>query len=1238
MYRNPAALSADSIVTLEKILEPMRKQDREIADRLMKYIIDGDEESVLNKMWEAGKDLRLGALEQYGFQADPISWQTFFRDLTNFDIELFQRFIKVFEAAVCNAPKDRFLLQKWLGNSRGLEVLLQEANRITGQFYTTDRKPANFPFPLIEQLLKEAGADIDKYLHGIFEFDEKRPWDSQVRKQLRLGMQGLGPVLAERRSLVVPYLLEGHVISRVSALETLIDANVPLAVFVEELATCATESSKQVRDAAWPVLRKVSDEARPHVERLAREGDRNQREHAIRLLGRFYGEQTLPLLRELLETEKSAPVREVLQAALGEVKTATAEPLVLEVPPLPPLDLHAPVTPALRQAIEAIAGGHEKQRAIHNEKFNNPAANPHLHPNHRLESLPKDWVDAVCAILAGKREPAAQSHGYLQEAGLYGGYLKGDITAAHQRLLENPDLQLIQLVRWLVVIHAIPLSGRKAVESQAIDSIEKYRATHSPPITLAELGAAVEAVGADSGSLLQLSLYEYWQAFDWEAEAVWPYLYANLAALERSFIPVQTTDYQTRYESEWQRAGAFRLLRKFPVVPPAIVGKVWELAISTNKHERQQAQPIAARLPDLQERLATALSSGSFQTRQNAAEWIGRLGDKVAIKPLVVAAKNEKQDATFDTMLTALERLGESISPFLDREKLQADAQKNLAKGLPTALVFFPFDTLPGVRWQDSGKPVPTETLIWLIVQSFKLKTAEPGALLKRYCELFRKNDREEFGNFVLQAWLGQDLKRGLTDDEARAKAKKNAPQQWQYYQHSIQWYQNNKQPIPAGFPQSQSALEDQLFAQYQREVGSAVAEKGMLAVAGACCGDAAVGPVQRYLKEWYGYRAAQCKALIAMLSGVDRPLAIQYILSISNRFRTKGIREEAEKYIQLLAERKGWSLDELADRTMPTCGLDDEGKLELDFGPRKFLLRVNADLELTVYDAEGKALKKLPDPRKDDDAELAKAAKKTYSVAKTEVKKLFGLTQTRLYEAMCTERTWPLADWELYLHQHPLVRFLVQRLVWAVLVDGEVVQTFRPLDDGSFTDFEDNPVTPPAGSSIRVAHACNVSPETTQAWAQHLSDYDVTPLFAQFARAPYELPAAKQKTTSADDFQGHLVEAFKLRGLATKFGYTRGQAEDGGWFYSYSKAFPGLGIEVLLSFSGNGLPEENRTVALTTMSFARKSPGRDSGYNRAGNLQLKDVPSVLLAECLGDMKTIAAAGSGFDAEWEKRL
>jgi hypothetical protein len=117
------------------------------------------------------------------------------------------------------------------------------------------------------------------------------------------------------------------------------------------------------------------------------------------------------------------------------------------------------------------------------------------------------------------------------------------------------------------------------------------------------------------------------------------------------------------------------------------------------------------------------------------------------------------------------------------------------------------------------------------------------------------------------------------------------------------------------------------------------------------------------------------------------------------------------------------------------------------------------------------------------------------------------------------------------------------------------------------------------------------------------------------------------------------MVEAFKLRGLAGKLGYTRGAAQDGGWFYEYLKLFPGLGLEVHLNFTGNGLPEENRTVALRALTFHRPTPSGVGSSTPAGggSLLLREIPAVLVAECYNDLRTMAATGAGFDPEWEKK-
>ena len=76
--------------------------------------------------------------------------------------------------------------------------------------------------------------------------------------------------------------------------------------------------------------------------------------------------------------------------------------------------------------------------------------------------------------------------------------------------------------------------------------------------------------------------------------------------------------------------------------------------------------------------------------------------------------------------------------------------------------------------------------------------------------------------------------------------------------------------------------------------------------------------------------------------------------------------------------------------------------------------------------------------------------------------------------------------------------------------------------------------------------------------------------------------------------------------------------------------------MEAVLEFTGNGLPEENRTVALITFRFERVAPEGEPVIGGA-KMSLGEVPPVLLSECWNDIRQIAAEGPGFDPEWEKK-
>jgi hypothetical protein len=1229
-YRNVVGLSQPKLDELLKNFEKLKDFGGDLFDRAVRYVLDGEDEAVLGEL--AGKNdaahaLGLMCSTPYGHTGEGNAWNKFLAAIEPIDCGFYLRLAKLFEAAARNAPAKHFFCQAVLDNNRWLEIVLQEASNTAANVWTSTERRSELPAQLIEEMLRADGRSVEPFLTSAFRTSGTK-WDSSNARNMILGIRDLGKSYAAHYESIAHFLTNGPAASRETAVRNLARVKAPASVFIKELVECATDSSKLVREVAEPLVRSEPMLARPLLENTAQDPKSAKREQAVRLLARIYGDAARSFLQEKQHSEKNAAVQEAIANSLRELECQVRQEMNA-LPPREPIPLNPPITPALRDCLKRLFDDYNLLAAQGNATSRAPGA---------IGRYAKACA-APAPLSQNDLETVSQ---LLQDGGNLRGILANslDILSWHMPqgslkvLLEHPDWHLVHAMRFLSMLDA---HRNEEISWGVTQYIEQFRRSHGQKLTLLDLAQVMATCGISAETLAGHILGSSYLVFNWGVDAVWPFFSDKSFVFEKAFEP-PTGDWSARWQRKYELTNALRLLHMLPSIPPSLVAKLWDMAIGTNKADRLRAQRIVAKLPDLSERLQQALMARASETRAVATEWIGRSGERQYIPALHKAAKAEKHDAALDEILTALEKLGEDVEPFLNRDKLMADAQKGLKKGTPPALEWFPWAQLPKVQWQDTGKEVPKEVVTWLIVQNFKFKSSEAGPLLRRYCAMMRPTDRAKLGQFVLGAWLDQDLKRKLNDLEARTEAKKRSQQTWQQYQRTAQWYQQQGKPVPVPFNQTIQQVEESIFQQLQREVGTAVAEKGVLAVAGACCDASAVGPVQKYLKDWYGYRAAQCKALIAMLSSIDHPSATQFLLSIANRFRTKGIREEAEKYVNLLAERKGWTLDELADRTLPTAGFGDDGTLELSFGPRQFQLRVTPKLEAVLTDGDGKALKALPAPRKDDDEEQAKAAKKAFSAAKTELKKFTLMQTTRLYEAMCTQRAWTVADWQTYLMGHPLMKFLCQRLVWAARVGDGVVSTFRPLDDGSFTDFEDNDVQLAAYAKIRVAHSCQLPSETSSAWTAHLADYDVAPIFTQFGRTTYSLPEGKGKETAINDFEGHLVEAFKLRSLATKVGYTRGQTQDGGWFYDYLKSFPGLGLKVVLEFSGNGLPEENRTVALKQIYFQQSAAEEEPMIEMSGGMALDEVPAVLLSECYNDLRTIAAAGTGFDPEWEKKV
>lgn len=539
-------------------------------------------------------------------------------------------------------------------------------------------------------------------------------------------------------------------------------------------------------------------------------------------------------------------------------------------------------------------------------------------------------------------------------------------------------------------------------------------------------------------------------------------------------------------------------------------------------------------------------------------------------------------------------------------------------------------ETLPALTWRD-GKPVDKVLVQWWIVLANKLKQPAGNALIDLWLSRLMAGDADRLGRHVLGAWIGHDT-RTASLDEANAYALSAVDARLQQHIHWTKQY-----PASADY---WTLDRDKIFAQIRNEMlgtylGSAAENKGLLALTTRMDGVDAARTARAFLKN-HGGRVSQCKAILDALASNPSAAAIQIVLATANRFKARTVQAHAAALIEDISSRRGWTADELADRTIPTAGLDETGEIELDCGrDRTFRLKLAATDTLVLLNAAGKPVKALPTARVDQEKPLIEEAKKLLATARKEIKQVMPDQTSRLREAMCLERQWPVEDWLLYVLGHPLVARLARRLVWMGLDEsGAWLATFRPLDDNSLTDTDDRPVDISRFSRLQVAHSQLVSSEVAHSWLGHLADYEIVSPVNQFGRALPAIDPKQKNKEEITDRKGWMIETFKLRGVAVKLGYVRGAAEDGGVFMTYERRYASAGLVALIHFSGSPLPEENKPAALLELTFAKLR--RNSSYY-GKTIALSDVPPVLLAETWQDLREIAAKGTGFDPEWEKK-
>lgn len=231
-----------------------------------------------------------------------------------------------------------------------------------------------------------------------------------------------------------------------------------------------------------------------------------------------------------------------------------------------------------------------------------------------------------------------------------------------------------------------------------------------------------------------------------------------------------------------------------------------------------------------------------------------------------------------------------------------------------------------------------------------------------------------------------------------------------------------------------------------------------------------------------------------------------------------------ASEAFQQVALRKRLTVDELADRIVPSLGFNRKGERKVDYGSRFFRVTLHPDLTITIFDQQKQnKSKKLPAPALKDDAEKAEEARLQLGGMKTFTRFQTHLQQKRLEHALKHERTWTAKAWQATYIDNPVMRYLCAGLIWGVYEDGKLQKSFRSMENGSLTTADEEVYTLPANATIALVHPTDLTTEELAKWKQHLSDNILIPIIPQLSLPMHHLKETEKEGDVITRYSGKI-------------------------------------------------------------------------------------------------------------------
>jgi Domain of unknown function (DUF4132) len=386
-------------------------------------------------------------------------------------------------------------------------------------------------------------------------------------------------------------------------------------------------------------------------------------------------------------------------------------------------------------------------------------------------------------------------------------------------------------------------------------------------------------------------------------------------------------------------------------------------------------------------------------------------------------------------------------------------------------------------------------------------------------------------------------------------------------------------------------------------------------------------------IRTWPG-ESQHARAVMGLecLREIGTDTALMQINGIAQKVKFQGIKTRAKECMEAIAVDRRMSRDELEDRIVPDCGLDERGSRVLDFGDRQFRLVLGDNLKPMIKDADNKLTTDLPKPNSKDDPTKAAEAIADWKLLKKQIAEVVKIQTPRLEQAMVRDRRWSIKDFEALLVGHPLMLILSQRLLWASYsADGKLTNTFRVTEDRSYANSHDDIYQLSNVSNIGIVHPLSIPELDKNAWGEIFSDYNLIQPFPQLGRPVYTLDTNEMAGVEITRFKNIKIPIIALVRTLESLGWQRSGLHDHGDYSMHCKYFPAAQItavigeyeQVFVNLSvdiGDGLEAIDGCCFVKGEWYGWDYPASRGSTKEVKLIQLPEVNSIVLSEVLADL------------------